>query len=130
MRLKGKVAVITGAGQRQGDIIGNGRAAAVLFAREGAKLLLANRSMASLKETRELLRQEGLDAECGIADISKEEDCVALVNAVVSRFGRIDILHNNVGIGGRDGETAKMGHSALDARIKRYVPVATPSFTA
>src|SRR5258708_35267137 len=108
MRLKGKVAVITGVGQRQGDIIGNGRAAAVLFAREGAKLLLANRSMASLEETRELLRQEGLDAECVIADISKEEDCVALVNAAVSRFGRIDILHNNVGIGGRDGATGKI----------------------
>src|SRR5258708_24150244 len=114
MRLKGKVAVITGAGQRQGDIIGNGRAAAVLFAREGAKLLLANRSMASLKETRELLRQEWLDAECVIADISKEEDCVALVNAAVSSFRRIDILHNNVGIGGRDGDTVKIERRASD----------------
>ena len=114
MRLKGKVAVITVAGQRQGDIIGNGRAAAVLFAREGAKLLLANRSMASLEETRELLRKEGLDAECVIADISKEEDCAALVNAAVSRFGRIDILHNNVGIGGRDGDTVKIERHAWD----------------
>ena len=114
MRLKGKFAVITGAGQKQGDIIGNGRAAAVLFAREGAKLLLANRSMASLEETRELLRKEGLDAECLIADISKEEDCAALVNAAVSRFGRIDILHNNVGIGGRDGDTVKIERRAWD----------------
>src|SRR5260370_20322809 len=113
MRLKGKVAVITGAGERQGDIIGNGRAAAVLFAREGAKLLLANRSMASLEETRELLRQEGLDAECVIADISKEEDCVALVNAAVSRFGRIDILHNNVGIGGPERATVQIEGGCL-----------------
>src|SRR5260370_38439969 len=112
MRLKGKVAVITGAGQREADIIGNGPAAAVLFAREGAKLLLANRSMASLEEARELLRQEGLDAECVIADISKEEDCVALVNAAVSRFGRIDILHNNVGIGGPDGDNVKNARPA------------------
>src|SRR5580765_3898755 len=114
MRLKGKVAVITGAGQRQGDIIGNGRAAAVLFAREGATLLLANRSVASLEETRELLRKEGLDAECVIADISKEEDCAALINAAVSRFGRIDILHNNVGIGSRDGDTVKIERHAWD----------------
>jgi len=105
MRLEGKVAVITGAGQTQGESIGNGRAAAVLFAREGAKLVLANRTMASLEATRELLRKEGFDAECMVADISKEDDCAALVKNAVSRFGRIDILHNNVGIGGRDGDT-------------------------
>src|SRR3979409_2011545 len=92
MRLEGKVAVITGAGQTQGESIGNGRAAAVLFAREGAKLLLANRSIASLEETRDLLRKEGYDAECMIADISNEDDCTALVNAAISKFGRIDIL--------------------------------------
>jgi NAD(P)-dependent dehydrogenase (short-subunit alcohol dehydrogenase family) len=102
MRLKGKVAVIIGAGQTQGDGIGNGRAAALLFAREGAKLLLANRGAASLNETRELLRKEGLDAECVTADIANEEDCAGLVETAVSKFGRIDILHNNVGIGTPD----------------------------
>jgi NAD(P)-dependent dehydrogenase (short-subunit alcohol dehydrogenase family) len=111
MRLEGKVAVITGAGQRRGETIGNGRAAAVLFAREGAKLLLANRSTGSLEETRDLLRKEGFDAECVIADISNEDDCAALVNTAVSKLGRIDILHNNVGIGGPDGENreARLG---------------------
>jgi NAD(P)-dependent dehydrogenase (short-subunit alcohol dehydrogenase family) len=74
MRLEGKVAVVTGAGQTQGESIGNGRAAAVLFAREGAKLVLANRSMASLGGTRELLRKEGFDAECVTADISNEDE--------------------------------------------------------
>jgi NAD(P)-dependent dehydrogenase (short-subunit alcohol dehydrogenase family) len=59
MRLEGKIAVITGAGQTKGESVGNGRAAAVLFAREGAKLLLSNRSMASLEGTLELLRKEG-----------------------------------------------------------------------
>src|SRR6478672_2619026 len=103
MRLEGKVAVITGAGQTQGESIGNGRAAAVLFAREGAKLVLANRSMASLEGTRDLLRKEGLDAECVTADISNEADCAALVKTAVSKFGRIDILHNNVGIANLDG---------------------------
>src|SRR4051795_11072783 len=92
MRLQGKVAVITGAGQRQGESIGNGRATAVVFAREGAKLFLANRSMASLEETRDLLRKEGFEPECMVADISKEDDCAALINAAASKFGRIDIL--------------------------------------
>src|SRR4051794_19619586 len=114
MRLEGKVAVITGAGQQQGESIGNGRAAAVLFAREGAKLVLANRSMASLEETRRLLRQEGYDAECVVADISNEDDCAALVSTATSKFGRIDILHNNVGIGALDGDTVKIERSVWD----------------
>ena len=114
MRLKGKVAVITGAGQAQGESIGNGRAAAVLFAREGAKLVLANRSMVSLEGTREHLRKEGFDAECVIADISNEDDCAALASTAVSKFGRIDILHNNVGIGALDGDTVKIERSAWD----------------
>lgn len=114
MRLEGKVAVITGAGQAQGESIGNGRAAAVLFAREGAKLVLANRSMASLEGTRELLRKEGFDAECVTSDISSEDDCAALVKIAVSKFGRIDIVHNNVGIGSLDGDTAKIERSSWD----------------
>jgi NAD(P)-dependent dehydrogenase (short-subunit alcohol dehydrogenase family) len=114
MRLEGKIAVITGAGQTQGESIGNGRAAAVLFAREGAKLVLANRSMASLEGTRELLCKEGFDAECVLADISNEDDCAALVRTAVSKFGRIDILHNNVGIGSLDGDTVKIERSAWD----------------
>ena len=114
MRLKGKVAVITGAGQAQGESIGNGRAAAVLFAREGAKLVLANRSMISLEGTRDLLRKEGLDAECVTVDISNEADCAALVKTAVSKFGRIDILHNNVGIASLDVDTAKIDKSAWD----------------
>ena len=114
MRLEGKVALVTGAGQTQGESIGNGRAAAVLFAREGASLLLANRSTASLEQTRELLRKEGFDAECMVADISNEDDCAALVKSAVSKFGRVDILHNNVGIGGRDGDTINIEKSTWD----------------
>ena len=114
MRLEGKVAIITGAGQTLGDSIGNGRAAALLFAREGAKLLLANRSTASLDETLELLRKEGLDAECTKADISKEDDCEALMKIAVSKFRRVDILHNNVGIGAADGDTTKIDRQVWD----------------
>lgn len=114
MRLEGKVAVITGAGQTQGHGMGNGRAAALLFAREGAKVLLANRSMNSLDETREILRNDGFDAECVTADISNEEDCTTLIQAAVSKFGRIDILHNNVGIGAADGDTSKIDKRVWD----------------
>jgi NAD(P)-dependent dehydrogenase (short-subunit alcohol dehydrogenase family) len=114
MRLEGKVAVVAGAGQTQGESIGNGRAAAVLFAREGAKLVLANRSSASLEGTRELLRREGFGAECVTADISKEDDCATLVSTAISKFGRIDILHNNVGIGSAEGDTIKIERSAWD----------------
>ena len=70
--------------------------------------------MVSLEVTRELLREEGFDAECVVADISKEDDCAALVENAVSKFGRIDILHNNVGIGGRDGDTVNIEKSAWD----------------
>ena len=70
--------------------------------------------MPSLEQTRDLLRKEGFDAECMVADISKEDDCATLVNNAVSKFGRIDILHNNVGIGGRDGDTVNIEKSAWD----------------
>ena len=114
MRLEGKVAVITGAGQAQGESIGNGRAAALLFAREGAKLVLANRSSASLEGTRDLLRTEGFDAECVTADISNENDCAALVDTARGKFGRIDILHNNVGVGSLEGDTTRIERGAWD----------------
>jgi NAD(P)-dependent dehydrogenase (short-subunit alcohol dehydrogenase family) len=114
MRLQGKVAIITGAGQMQGEGIGNGRATAILFAREGATLVLANRSEASLTETRALLQKEGFDAECVIADIGREADCASLVDVAVTKFGRVDILHNNVGIVIPDGDTARIERTAWD----------------
>jgi len=88
-RLEGKVAAITGAGQTRGDSISNGRAAALLFAREGARLLLANRRTASLDETVELLRKEGFDAECLVADVSNEDDCAAPVKTAVLNISSV-----------------------------------------
>ena len=105
MRLQGKVAIVTGAGQKAGAGTGNGRATAIMFAREGAKLVLANRSQASLEETRAQIEQEGYEAYCVTADVSNEADCAALINITVEQFGRIDILHNNVGIGTPEGDT-------------------------
>ena len=99
-RLKDKVAIITGAGSRA-EGIGNGRAAAILFAREGAKLLLADRDEQAAQATLDLIRAEGNDAVVHSADVTSSEDCRAMVRAALDRWGRLDILHNNVGIGGR-----------------------------
>lgn len=110
MRLEDKVVVVAGAGQSVGDGIGNGRAAALQFAREGAKLLISNRSRESLEETRRLIREEGHDAECVIADVTVEDDCESLAKTALDHFGRIDVLHNNVGGGSPDGNTVAIDY--------------------
>jgi NAD(P)-dependent dehydrogenase (short-subunit alcohol dehydrogenase family) len=99
-RLAGKVAVVTGAGSR-GEGIGNGRAAAVLFAREGAKVLLVDQTQKAAAETLEMIRGEKGEAEIFEADVTRSADCEAMVADAVRRWGRLDILDNNVGIGGR-----------------------------
>ena len=114
MRLKNKVAIVTGAGQRDGDGVGNGRATAILFAREGARVLLVNRSMASMEGTRDLLRKDGVEADCMTGDVSKDDDCAAIMKNAVSMFGRVDILHNNVGTVGPDGDTTKIDRQTWD----------------
>lgn len=103
MRLDGKVAIVVGGGQTPGETIGNGRATALLFAREGAKVLVVDRLLASAEETADMIREEGGDARAFEADITQEEDCEGLAKACVEDWGRIDILHNNVGIGAGDG---------------------------
>ena len=100
MRLAGKVAIVTGAGSRA-EGIGNGRAAAVLFAREGARVLLVDQAPAAAEDTLRLIRDEGGEAAVFEADVTRSEDCRAMVADAVGRWGRLDILDNNVGIGGR-----------------------------
>jgi NAD(P)-dependent dehydrogenase (short-subunit alcohol dehydrogenase family) len=102
MRLEGKVAAVIGAGQTPGDTIGNGRATALLLAREGARLMLVDRRLESAKETEEQIAKEGGTAFSFEADITRESDCRALVAACAARYGRIDCLQHNVGIGGGD----------------------------
>jgi len=99
-RLAGKVAIVTGAGSR-GEGIGNGRAAAVLFAREGARVLLVDQTRKAAEETLEMIRGEKGEAEIFEADVTRSVDCHAMVDDAVRRWGRLDILDNNVGIGGR-----------------------------
>ena len=99
-RLAGKSAIITGAGSRA-DGIGNGRATAILFAREGADLLLVDRDEAAVQATLDMIRADGNDAAIAVADVTSTEDCARIVADAVSRYGKLDVLHNNVGIGGR-----------------------------
>jgi NAD(P)-dependent dehydrogenase (short-subunit alcohol dehydrogenase family) len=93
MRLSGKVAIITGAGS------GIGRASAVLFAREGARLVLSGRRKEALEETLRLIRRERGEACSVPGDVSKAETAEKLVEQALTRFGKIDILFNNAGVG-------------------------------
>jgi len=102
MRLAKKVAIVVGAGQTPGDTIGNGRATSLLFAREGARVMLVDRDLKSAQETEAMIRDEGGESLSFEADVTREPECAALVQSCVESFGRIDILHNNVGIGGGD----------------------------
>jgi NAD(P)-dependent dehydrogenase (short-subunit alcohol dehydrogenase family) len=102
-RLAGKVALITGAGQTPGLHIGNGRAAAILFAREGADVALMDLDPASAQETAGAAEAEGGQVHVVTGDVGSKDDCVAAVAAVVERFGGLDVVHHNVGIGTGDG---------------------------
>jgi NAD(P)-dependent dehydrogenase (short-subunit alcohol dehydrogenase family) len=109
--LAGKVALISGGGAA-GDGIGNGRAAAILLARAGAKVLVADRDLASAERTVEMIAAEGGTAAAFGGDVTSEADCERLVEATVDRFGRLDFLDNNVGIGSRG--------SVVDEKAEQY----------
>jgi len=98
-RLDGKVAVVTGGGSRTAGI-GTGRAAAILFARHGARVLVVDRDEAAANATVDMIAAEGGEAVAVAADLTVEEDCTAMAAAAVGRWGRIDVLDNNVGIEG------------------------------
>ena len=96
-RLAGKVAIVTGAGS-VGPGWGNGKATAVLFAREGARIFGVDRNPAALAQTAAIVASEGGAFAEHSADVTKEGEVKTLVARCVERFGSIDILHNNVGI--------------------------------
>ena len=99
-RLEGKVAIVTGAGA-EGDGIGNGRATAILFAREGAKVVLVGRRREPLEQTLAMVAADsGGDAFIDVGDVTRNDDCANLVRTALDRFGRVDVLHNNVGVSG------------------------------
>jgi NAD(P)-dependent dehydrogenase (short-subunit alcohol dehydrogenase family) len=117
MRLAGKVGIVVGAGQSRGETVGTGRAAAIVFAREGAKVLLADRDIDSAGETAKMIADEGGVAECVAADWTKAADCQALAAACVEAWGRIDFLQNNVGIGTDDADPLRLTEEAFDQII-------------
>jgi NAD(P)-dependent dehydrogenase (short-subunit alcohol dehydrogenase family) len=96
-RLAGKVAIVTGAGSR-GAGIGNGKAAAILFAREGASVLCVDNRLDRAEETARTIHEEGGKASVMECDVSHREGCQEMAALAVERYGRIDILQNNVGI--------------------------------
>jgi NAD(P)-dependent dehydrogenase (short-subunit alcohol dehydrogenase family) len=116
MRLKDKIAIVVGAGQSPGEGIGNGRATALTFAREGAKVLCVDRDLASAQETVDMIAAKGGTAAAFKADVTKNADIKAMVADAMKRWGRVDVLHNNVGVSlaGGDAELLTITEEAFD----------------
>jgi len=96
-RLKEKVALVSGAGS-SGPGWGNGKATAVLFAREGARVLAADINLDAAVETKRIIEREGGICEAVAGNVSLADNVAAVVDACIAAFGQIDVLHNNVGI--------------------------------
>lgn len=114
MRLKNKTAIVVGAGQQPGETMGNGRAVALRFAQEGARVLCVDISKERAQETVDLIGNEGGQAEASEVDVTDEDSCRNVVEAARKRFGRIDILHNNVGRSEGDRNTVDMDSAMWD----------------
>lgn len=118
-RLKGKVAVVTGAAPR-GEGVGNGMATAILFAREGAQVVLVNRSAEHAETLAKQIRDEGGEASVFAGDMAKADAAEAMADFAAKKYGRLDILHNNVGIGGAgtpEGVTLDTWNKVLEANL-------------
>ncbi len=98
--LEGKAAIVTGGGAAA-DGIGNGRAAAILLAKAGAKVVVADRDLKLAQRTVEMIESAGGQGTALEVDVTRASDCAALVKTAVERYGRLDLLDNNVGIGSR-----------------------------
>src|SRR6202165_4027767 len=116
MRLQDRVAIIVGAGQSPGEGMGNGRATALTFAREGAKVLCVDHNLASAQETVDMIAAKGGAAAAFKAYVTKVADLKAMAEDTVKRWGRIDVLHNNVGVSlsGGDAELLDFTEEALE----------------
>lgn len=115
MRLRDKVAIVSGAGSiRPG--MGNGKATAILFAREGAKVVAVDKNLEAAEETVRLITEAGGEARAMQADVTKEAEAKKVIDATVAAYGKVDILFNNVGIG-LGGSGLKVTEEEWDAVI-------------
>jgi NAD(P)-dependent dehydrogenase (short-subunit alcohol dehydrogenase family) len=116
MRLKDRIAIVVGAGQSPGEGMGNGRATALTFAREGARVLCVDHHLDSAQETVDMIGAKGGIAAAFKADVTKNAELKAMVEDANTRWGRIDILHNNVGVSlsGGDAELPDFTEEALE----------------
>ena len=116
LSLEGRVAIVAGAGQTPGPVIGNGRATALLFARAGARVIALDRDRASAAETVAMIEGEGGAAEAMVADVTQEAALITAVRTIVERHGRIDVLQNNVGVAytGGDSPLADLDEASFD----------------
>ncbi|MGY8959711.1 MAG: SDR family NAD(P)-dependent oxidoreductase [Alphaproteobacteria bacterium] len=109
--LTDKVAIVSGGGALD-DGVGNGRAAALLLARSGARVLLVDRNLEAAEGTVALIKKDGGATSAFAADVTNEDDCRNMVDAAMTQFGRLDFLDNNVGIGSRG--------SVVDEALETY----------
>ncbi len=116
LRLDGQAAIVVGGGQTPGQTIGNGRATAITYARAGARVLVADRDLDAAAATVAEITAEGGEAFPFRADVTDEADIAAMIADACDRWGRLDILHNNVGISvaGGDAEISKIEGEAFD----------------
>jgi len=115
-RLDRKVAVVIGAGQSPGEGIGNGRAAAMRFAREGARVLAVDRRLEAAEETAALIRSEGFESVAFAADVTHESELAQAMIEAKTRWGSLDVLHNNVGVSlaGGDADLLEISEDKFD----------------
>src|SRR5215212_7259492 len=118
-RLENKIAIVVGAGQGPGTGMGNGRATVIRFAQEGAKVFCVDKDVQSAEETVQIARKEakdGGDAAAFEADVTREASMKAMIDACKAKWGRIDILHYNVGfsIAGGDAPPTEITEEAFD----------------
>jgi NAD(P)-dependent dehydrogenase (short-subunit alcohol dehydrogenase family) len=116
MRLHNKIAIVIGAGQSPGEGMGNGRATCLRFAQEGAKVMAVDNRLASAEDTAAMVRKEGGECVAHEADVTKEKTLAATMAEAKRRWGRIDILHYNVGvsIAGGDAPPTEITEEAFD----------------
>lgn len=115
-RLDGKVAIVVGGGQTAGETIGNGRATSLLLARAGATVAVADRDLDSAAETVAMIASEGGRGVSAELDVTSDSDHAALVARIAEQYGRVDVLHNNVGvsIAGGDADALELDPDSFD----------------